>query len=66
MKREKKYWSPEMKRIALQRAHIFGLSKATRYLQQENPAVFGDLSPSTLQYWIQKEREQYQQQQSKQ
>ena len=60
IKREKKYWSPQLKRIALQKAHLLGLSKATRCLQLENPAIFGDLSPSTLQYWIQKEREQYQ------
>ena len=62
IKREKKYWSPALKQIALQKAHLLGLSKATRCLQLENPAIFGDLSPSTLQYWIQKEREQLQSQ----
>ena len=57
-KREKKYWSPELKAIALEKAKVLGLSKATRTLQNEMPSIFGDLSPSTLQYWIQKEREQ--------
>ena len=57
-KREKKYWSPEQKQIALEKAKVLGLSKATRTLQNEMPNIFGDLSPSTLQYWIQKEREQ--------
>ena len=43
--------------FALEKAKILGLSKATRTLQNEMPSIFGDLSPSTLQYWIQKERE---------
>ncbi|KAL7712754.1 Homeobox domain-containing protein [Entamoeba marina] len=53
----KKYWSPEQKKQAIKKAKLFGLSKATRFLQNEFPSTFGDLSPSTLQYWVQKDKE---------
>lgn len=55
--RTKRYWSPELKCLAVAKAKIFGLSKATRMLQCESPSVFGELSPSTLQYWVKKENE---------
>ncbi|ELP92131.1 hypothetical protein EIN_380780 [Entamoeba invadens IP1] len=58
-RREKKYWSPEQKKIAISRASVLGLSKATRMLQNEMPSIFGDLSPSTLQYWVQKQRTEH-------
>ena len=56
-KKQKKYWSPVQKLHAIEVAKQMGLSKATRYLQVHFPENFADLSPSTLQYWIVKDRE---------
>ena len=52
--RVKRQWSQPLKDIAVQKAREIGLTRATRYLQNNYPAVFRDLSPSTLQYWMHK------------
>ncbi|EMS16901.1 hypothetical protein KM1_143140 [Entamoeba histolytica HM-3:IMSS] len=52
--RLKKKWNNELKRVAVTKAKEIGLTKATRFLQLNYPTEFGELSPSTLQYWIQK------------
>ena len=52
-KKTKKFWSNEQKNYALEVARELGLSKGARFLQATDPSSFGDLSTSTLQYWIQ-------------
>lgn len=52
--KEKKFWSVEEKVFAIQKAEMIGISKALRWLQNEYPQVYGDLSPSTIQYWVSK------------
>ena len=56
-KKEKKYWSFEQKRFAVEKARLIGLTKAAKFLQITMPETYGDLSPSTLQYWIKKDRQ---------
>ncbi|ELP93383.1 hypothetical protein EIN_057980 [Entamoeba invadens IP1] len=51
--RGKKSWTTEQKEYAMEKAQLLGLTKATRFLQIQNQEVYGDLSPSTLQYWLQ-------------
>ena len=50
----KKFWSVEEKIFAIQKAQLMGISKALRLLQNEFPQIYGDLSPSTIQYWVSK------------
>ena len=57
-RKTKKFWSIEQKKFAVEKAKLFGLSRATKYLQINIPQIYGDLSPSTLQYWIQKSNSQ--------
>ncbi|BFU20003.1 hypothetical protein EHI8A_108990 [Entamoeba histolytica HM-1:IMSS-B] len=57
-RKTKKYWSTEQKKLAVEKAKILGLSKATKYLQVTYPGIYSDLSPSTLQYWIHKNNPQ--------
>ncbi|ELP93664.1 hypothetical protein EIN_005650 [Entamoeba invadens IP1] len=52
--RTKKKWTVQHKKEAVKKAREIGLTKATRFLQKNYPETFCDLSPSTLQYWIQK------------
>ena len=52
--RMKKKWSLQLKKIAVAKAKEIGLTKATRFLQINYPNEYSELSPSTLQYWIQK------------
>ncbi|KAL7714363.1 Uncharacterized protein QTN25_008139 [Entamoeba marina] len=52
--RTKKRWTLQLKMEAVTKAKEIGLTKATRYLQNAYPESYGELSPSTLQYWIQK------------
>ena len=54
MKRIKKKWNATLKKIAVAKAKEIGLTKATRFLQVTYPNEYAELSPSTLQYWIQK------------
>ena len=56
-KKEKKYWSFEQKRFAVEKARLIGLIKAAKFLQISMPETYGDLSPSTLQYWVKKDRQ---------
>ncbi|BFU24639.1 hypothetical protein EHI8A_173450 [Entamoeba histolytica HM-1:IMSS-B] len=51
-KKTKKYWSFEQKMFAVEKVRLIGLTKAARFLQVTEPETYGDLSPSTLQYWI--------------
>ncbi|ELP95114.1 hypothetical protein EIN_254980 [Entamoeba invadens IP1] len=53
-KTSKKYWTNEQRCFAVAKSKILGLSKATKFLQMIHPSVYGDLSRSTLQYWIKK------------
>ncbi|ELP93511.1 hypothetical protein EIN_060360 [Entamoeba invadens IP1] len=55
-RKTKKYWTNEQKKIAVEKARVLGLSKATKFLQLNYPTAFADLSPSTLQYWIHKSK----------
>ncbi|KAL7718943.1 Uncharacterized protein QTN25_003888 [Entamoeba marina] len=52
--RTKRRWSLRLKMEAVAKAKEIGLTKATRFLQNTYPESYGELSPSTLQYWIQK------------
>ncbi|GAB1222245.1 hypothetical protein ENUP19_0099G0041 [Entamoeba nuttalli] len=53
----KRFWSPEEKAFAIEKAKLIGLSKAARVLQNDYCNVYGDLSPSTLQYWVSRNKE---------
>ncbi|ELP95034.1 hypothetical protein EIN_252780 [Entamoeba invadens IP1] len=56
-RKNKRFWSPEEKTFAINKAKQIGLARAARVLQNEYSSVYGDLSPSTLQYWSQRDRE---------
>ena len=56
-KKEKKYWSFQQKQFAVTKARLIGLTKAAKYLRITNPETYGDLSPSTLQYWVKNDRQ---------
>ncbi|EDR25819.1 hypothetical protein EDI_030570 [Entamoeba dispar SAW760] len=53
----KRFWSPEEKAFAIEKAKLIGLSKAARVLQNDYCNIYGDLSPSTLQYWVSRDKE---------
>ena len=52
-KQKRKRWSEYVKMNAVRKYHQFGLTKAIRILHEENPEQYADLTPSTLQYWVQ-------------
>ena len=55
-RKTKKYWTTEQKLFAVEKSKELGLSKTTKYLQKTLPHIYADLSPSTLQYWIYKNK----------
>ena len=38
---------------AVRKCHQYGLKKAIKLLIEENPTQYSQLTPSTLQYWVQ-------------
>ena len=56
-KKEKKYWSFKQKQFAVAKARLIGLTKAAKFLRITDPETYGDLSSSTLQYWVKKDRQ---------
>ena len=55
-RKTKKFWTNEQKQFALEKSKTLGLSKTTKNLKKNYPLIFGDLSPSTLQYWMYKNK----------
>ena len=51
-KNKKKKWSEEIKTIAVEKALQLGVTHAIDLLSAEDSATYAQLSPSTLQYWV--------------
>ena len=55
-RKPKKFWTTEQKAFAIEKSKTLGLSKTTKFLKQNYPIIYGDLSSSTLQYWMYKDK----------
>ena len=55
-RKAKKFWTTEQKAFAIAKSKVLGLSKTTKFLRKNYPVIYGDLSPSTLQYWMYKDK----------
>ncbi|EKE39401.1 hypothetical protein ENUP19_0047G0059 [Entamoeba nuttalli] len=49
----KKRWCQAIKMNAVKKFYELGLTKAVRVLIEQHPEQYKDLTPSTLQYWVQ-------------
>ena len=56
VKKTKIKWTDEKKNLAIRTAKEIGLTKATRLLKSKYPKEFKNLSPSTVQYWLAKDK----------
>ncbi|BFU26043.1 hypothetical protein KM1_238970 [Entamoeba histolytica HM-3:IMSS] len=50
---KKKRWNQAIKLNAVKKFYELGLTKTVRTLIEEFPEQYQDLTPSTLQYWVQ-------------
>ena len=51
---KRKRWCQFIKMNAVRKYYEVGLTKAVKFLIEEKPEYYKDLTPSTLQYWVNK------------